>query len=88
MVLLLWWGYWVVEIIDQFKKSDTPLQLPYVFLFIVMVVIPYCIYWFSGRRRRLARRASAESYNQLVRDNGRSLDFNLGPWFEQAGDNQ
>ena len=60
MVLLLWWGYWVVEIIDQFKKSDTPLQLPYVFLFIVMVVIPYGIYWFSGRRRRLERRASAE----------------------------
>jgi Ca2+/Na+ antiporter len=60
MVLLLWWGYCIVEIIDQFKKSDTPLQLPYVFLFIVMVVIPYGIYWFTGRRRRLARRASAE----------------------------
>ena len=58
MVLLLWQGYWVVEIVDQFKKSDTPLQLPYFFLFMVMVVIPYCIYWFSRRRRRLARRAS------------------------------
>ena len=58
MVLLLWQGYWVVEIVDQFKKSDTPLQLPYFFLFMVMVVIPYCIYWFSRRRRRLAKRAS------------------------------
>ena len=58
MVFLLWLGYWIVEILDQFKKSDTPLQLPYFFLFMVMVVIPYCIYWFSRRRRRLARRAS------------------------------
>lgn len=56
VVLLLWQGYWVVEIIDQFKKSDTPLQLPYFFLFIVMVVIPYSIYWFSTRRKRLERR--------------------------------
>jgi hypothetical protein len=58
VVLLLWQGYWIVEIIDQFRKSDNPFQLPYFFLFIVMVVIPYSIYWFSGRRRRLARRAS------------------------------
>ena len=61
VVLLLWQGYWVVEIIDQFRKSDNPFQLPYFFLFIVMVVIPYCIYRFSGRRRRLARRASDET---------------------------
>ena len=61
VVLLLWQGYWVVEIIDQFRKSDNPFQLPYFFLFIVMVVIPYCIYRFSRRRRRLARRASDET---------------------------
>src|ERR1044072_9097797 len=41
VVLLLWEGYWIVEILDQFKKSDTPLQLPYFLLFIVMVVLPY-----------------------------------------------
>lgn len=58
VVFLLWEGYWIVEIVDQFKKSETPLQLPYFFLFMVMVVIPYCIYWFSRRRGRLARRAS------------------------------
>ena len=58
MVLLLWQGYWMVEIVDQFKKSDTPLQLPYFFLFIVMVVIPYSVYWFSRRHKRRARRAS------------------------------
>jgi hypothetical protein len=56
VALLLWEGYWILEIVDQFKKSDTPLQLPYFFLFIVMVVIPYCVYWFSTRRRRLERR--------------------------------
>lgn len=61
VVLLLWQGYWVVEIIDQFKKSDKPLQLPYFFLFMMMVVIPYSIYWFSRRRKRLARRASDQA---------------------------
>jgi len=45
-----------VEILDQFRKSDTPLQLPYVFLFVVMVVIPYSVYWFSTRKSRLERR--------------------------------
>ena len=55
VVFLLWEGYWIVEIVDQFKKSDHPLQLPYFFLFIVMVVIPYSVYRFSTRRRRLAR---------------------------------
>lgn len=61
IVLLLWQGYWVVEILDQFKKSDTPLQLPYFFLFVMMVVVPYSIYWFARRRRRLARRASDQA---------------------------
>ena len=56
IVLLLWEGYWIVEILDQFRKSDHPLQLPYFFLFVVMVVIPYCIYWFASRKSRLERR--------------------------------
>ncbi|HET7805862.1 MAG TPA: hypothetical protein VFL53_16615 [Pseudolabrys sp.] len=56
VVLLLWEGYWILEIVDQFRKSDNPFQLPYFFLFIVMVVIPYCVYWFSSRKSRLARR--------------------------------
>jgi len=56
VVLLLWEGYWIVEILDQFKKSDKPLQLPYFFLFVVMVVLPYSVYWFATRRSRLERR--------------------------------
>src|SRR5262245_10978553 len=56
MVLLLWQGYWIMEILDQFRKSDTPLQLPYFFLFVVMVVIPYSVYWFSTRKSRRERR--------------------------------
>jgi len=56
VVLLLWQGYWIMEIADQFRKSDTPLQLPYFFLFVVMVVIPYTAYWFSSRKSRLERR--------------------------------
>jgi Ca2+/Na+ antiporter len=51
----LWEAYWVLEILDQFRKSDKPLQLPYFFLFIVMIVIPYSINWYTRRRRRLAR---------------------------------
>jgi hypothetical protein len=58
MIFLLWEGYWIIEIIDQFRKSDKPLQLPYFFLFVVMVVIPYSVYWFQGRHKRRARRAS------------------------------
>jgi Na+/glutamate symporter len=56
VVLVMWEAYWVLEILDQFKQSDKPLQLPYFFLFMVMIVIPYCVYWFSTRRRRLERR--------------------------------
>src|SRR5262245_26093607 len=56
MVFLLWQGYWIVEILDQFRKSEHPLQLPYFFLFVVMVVIPYCVYWFATRKSRRARR--------------------------------
>ena len=55
-VLLLWQAYWILEIVDQFRKSDTPLQLPYFFLFMVMIVIPYCVYWFASRKSRLERR--------------------------------
>ncbi len=55
IALVLWEGYWLIEIADQFKKSEHPLQLPYVFLFVVMVAIPYSIYRFAGRRRRRPR---------------------------------
>jgi hypothetical protein len=55
VLFLLWEAYWVLEILDQFRKSDKPLQLPYFFLFIVMIVIPYSINWYTRRRRRLAR---------------------------------
>lgn len=54
LALILWEGYWLIEIVDQFKKSDHPLQLPYFFLFIVMVAIPYSVYWFSNRKKRRA----------------------------------
>ena len=55
IALVLWEGYWLIEIADQFKKSEHPLQLPYFFLFIVMIAIPYSIYWFATRRRRRPR---------------------------------
>ena len=40
------------------RRQKQNQRLPYFFLFIVMVVIPYSVYRFSTRRRRLARRAS------------------------------
>jgi hypothetical protein len=52
LAFILWETYWLIEIADQFKKSEHPLQLPYFFLIIVMVVIPYSIFRFSRRRRR------------------------------------
>lgn len=67
VVFLLWQAYWVVEIADQFKKSDRPLQLPYFFLFMVMIVIPYSIYWFSTRRRRLERRRLKQDMSASLR---------------------
>ena len=67
VVFLLWQAYWVVEIVDQFKKSDRPLQLPYFFLFMVMIVIPYSIYWFSTRRTRLERRRLKQAVSASLR---------------------
>lgn len=49
VVLILWEGYWLMEIADQFSKSAHPLQLPYFFLFIVMVAMPYGVYLISRR---------------------------------------
>jgi Ca2+/Na+ antiporter len=67
MILLLWQGYWIVEILDQFRKSDKPLQLPYFFLFVMMVVIPYSIYWFASRKNRLARRRLGQDMSATPR---------------------
>ncbi len=54
LMLFLWEGYWVVEIADYYSKSSHPSQLPYFFLFVVLVVIPYAAYLFFRRMRQSA----------------------------------
>ena len=55
-LLLLWEGYWISEIVERFSNTSRPLQLPYVFLFFMLVVIPLTIYLFA--RRRMRRRST------------------------------
>jgi hypothetical protein len=59
LLVILWEGYWVLEIYEQYVARGR-LELPYVFLFFMMVVVPLALYSFL--RRRL-RRANIESRN-------------------------
>src|SRR5262249_55425014 len=52
-LLIVWQVYWLLEIVERFRTTTTPLQLPYFFLFVVMVLIPLAIYLFFCRRFRL-----------------------------------
>ena len=54
--LFLWEGYWVLEIREQYATRGR-LELPYVFLFFMLVGIPFILYLFLRRKlRRLASR--------------------------------
>jgi hypothetical protein len=54
LLFILWEGYWVLEIREQYIARGR-LELPYVFLFFIMVVIPLAWYLFLRRTlRRLA----------------------------------
>jgi hypothetical protein len=56
LVFVLWEGYWFWEIAQRYSETNR-LQLPYVFLFFILVVIPLAVYLFIRRRiRRSARR--------------------------------
>jgi hypothetical protein len=57
LLFVAWEGYWLWEIVERFRNFNNPLQLPYVFLFFIMVVIPLAVYLFFRRlkRRRLAQ---------------------------------
>ena len=54
VVLFLWEGYWGLEITEYYSRSSS-LQLPYFFLFGMMVGIPLAIYLYS---RRVLRRSA------------------------------
>jgi hypothetical protein len=52
---VLWEGYWIWEIAQRYFETNR-LELPYVFLFFILVVIPLVGYLFIRRRiRRSAR---------------------------------
>jgi hypothetical protein len=51
LLFVLWEGYWVLEIIER-SKTAHPWQLPYVFLFFILVVIPLAVYLLIRRRMR------------------------------------
>ena len=49
VAFLLWEVFWISEIVEKTSQSDRPLQLPYVFLLVVMIGIPTAIY-FAARK--------------------------------------
>jgi hypothetical protein len=53
ILFVLWEGYWLLEVVERFSKSTHPLQLPYVFLFVILVIVPLAGYFLF---RRLMRR--------------------------------
>ena len=54
ILLVVWEVYWVLELVERFRTTTHPLQLPYFFLFFIMVVIPGSIYLYFRRRWRRA----------------------------------
>ena len=62
ILLVLWEGYWLLEIAERFSGSTRPLQLPYVLLFFILFVLPLAVYLFFHRRlRRSARSLPADA---------------------------
>jgi hypothetical protein len=58
VMLILWEGYWVLEITDYYSRSNT-LRLPYFFLFVMVVGVPVVVYLLSRRVRRSAIHSDA-----------------------------
>ena len=51
LLFILWEGYWVSEIYEQYVARGR-LELPYVFLFFMVVLVPLALYSFLRRRLR------------------------------------
>jgi hypothetical protein len=64
LLVIVWEGYWVSEIYEQYVARGR-LELPYVFLFFMVVVVPLAFYSFVRRKLRRAAivPASIESRN-------------------------
>ena len=55
LAFVLWEGYWIWEIAQRYSETNR-LQLPYVFLFFILVVIPLAVYLFIRRKIRRSKR--------------------------------
>ena len=53
LLFILWEGYWVLEIREQYVARGR-LELPYVFLFFMLVGVPLALYLFLRRKLRRA----------------------------------
>jgi hypothetical protein len=51
LLFILWEGYWVLEIYEQYVARGR-LELPYVFLFFMVVLVPLALYSFLRRKLR------------------------------------
>ena len=51
LLFILWEGYWVLEVYEQYVARGR-LELPYVFLFFMVVVVPLSLYSFLRRKLR------------------------------------
>jgi hypothetical protein len=52
LLFILWEGYWIFEIVERARDTKGSLQLPYVFLFFVLVLVPLAVYWVWRRKKR------------------------------------
>jgi hypothetical protein len=52
LLLVLWEGYWGLEIYEQYVARGGRLALPYVFLLFMTVVLPLTVYLFLRRKLR------------------------------------
>jgi hypothetical protein len=53
VLLVLWEGYWIAEVVERFARPN-PFQLPYFFLLVMMVGVPLAVYLLARRRVRAA----------------------------------
>jgi hypothetical protein len=51
LLFILWQGYWILEIREQYVANGR-LELPYMFLFFILVVVPLAWYLFLRRKLR------------------------------------
>ena len=55
LLLIAWEAYWILEIVNRIKESPSAWELPYFFLFVILVGIPLAVYRLFRRRMRHRR---------------------------------